>query len=99
MNIKPSKNRILENFLFPKNLKDRTVKALIKGGKYFARSGVFTLAHINDKINQYMNPFLKSIYPDYRFELQTLEHIENVIKHMNIVEKQKAYNYIMFYKR
>ena len=67
---------------------------------YFRLSKFINLhPHINDKINQYMNPFLKSIYPDYRFELQTLEHIENVIKHMNIVEKQKMYNYIMFYKR
>ena len=67
---------------------------------YFRLSKFINLhPHINDKINQYMNPFLKSIYPDYRFELQILEHIENVIKDMNILEKQKAYNYIMFYKQ
>ena len=45
-----------------------------------------------------MNPYLNSIYPHPKFDLQTLTHIEKVIKHMNIVQKQRAYNYIMFHK-
>ena len=55
---------------------------------------------IYHKINHYMNPYLNSIYPDPnpKFDLQTLTHIEKVIKHMNIVQKQRAYNYIMFDK-
>tara|TARA_B100000900_G_scaffold340817_1_gene303728 strand:+ start:358 stop:744 length:387 start_codon:yes stop_codon:yes gene_type:complete len=55
---------------------------------------------IYHKINHYMNPYLNSIYPDPnpKFDLQTLTHIEKVIKHMNIVQKQRAYNYIMFHK-
>ena len=53
---------------------------------------------IYHKINHYMNPYLKIIYPDPKFDLQTLIHIEKIIKHMNIVQKQRAYNYIMFDK-
>jgi len=54
--------------------------------------------HIYSKINKYTNPILKSIFPDSKFDLDTLKHIEKVMAYMNIIEKQKAYNYIMFYK-
>lgn len=53
--------------------------------------------HIYSKINKCTNPVLKSIYPSSIFELDTLKHVEKVFAYMNIVEKQKAYNYIMFY--
>ena len=66
---------------------------------YFRMSKFIKLnPHIYSKINKYTNPILKSIYPDSKFDLDTLKHVEKIFSYMNIIEKQKAYNYIMFDK-
>ena len=47
------------------------------------------------KINNKMSPFLKSVYPDSKFDNQTFEHVRKLFHCMNIIEKQKAYTFIM----